>query len=801
MITVSRLSGSDPPVIDARLVPTALATWGITLVGFLVSWRLALVLAVLSGVVAVVLLVRLRFAGRARPGLLGALAVLAAAGAVVAVTVGRVETHPLRSATGQELVVEATIIDDPRPVRSSGYGSRPGGTASFTVTARLRSVGTAQGMDRMSGRVLLVVPSAGWHGILPGQEVRVRAKSVRATGDGLTVGVLRVTGPPELLGRPPWWQLVAGDLRAGLVRACSSLSPEAAGLLPGLVVGDTTGQSRQVVDEFRAAGLSHLTAVSGANVAIVCGAVLLLCRVSRLGPRLSVVLAGLALIGFVFVARPQPSVLRAAAMGAVTLLALVLGRRASAMPALSASVIGLLLVDPELGVELGFALSVVATAGLVVLAPRWAGRLRDHGVPPGLAEVLAVPAAAFLVTAPLIAGMSGRLGLLTVIANLLAEPMVAPATILGALATVIMPLHEGIARALVSVAEPGLRWVILVARRVAAVPGTQLPWPSGLVGGLALAVVLIVIVVALRRGRGRVVVVTALVLAVLLVPVRRTFVPWPTTGWSVLTCDVGQGDATVLATTEPGQAVVIDTGPEPLAVNACLRTAGVRAVPLVVISHLHADHIGGLAGVVDGRQVGAVVLSGVRRPDWAFERVDRIARGVGLVPRLAVAGQRWSLPGLELEVIAPTEETTVTAMAGDGSDGTVINDASLVLLARTAVGRVLLTGDIESAGQTALLAERPDPRAEILKVAHHGSRNSSPTFLARVAPRIALVSVGRGNRYGHPNPGVVNTLTAMGATVARTDLDGSVAVSNSGGRLMIARSGPGLRRARDPPER
>ena len=277
--------------------------------------------------------------------------------------------------------------------------------------------------------VVLTAPSEGWLTLLPGQEVTASGLLTPPLHDGLTVAALQVRGPPSEVEPPPWWQRAAGDVRAGLRDAATRTLPEQpAGLLPGLVVGDISRLPPEVRDEFRTAGLSHLTAVSGTNVAIICGAVLGLLRLLRCGPRTSAVLAGLALVGFVVLARPSPSVLRAAVMGAVALLALLAGRRRSAVPALAVAVLGLLLVDPELGVDPGFALSVLATSGLVLLAPPWTAALRRRRVPAGIAEAITVPVAAHVVTAPVVAALAGHISVVAVVANLLAAPAVAPAT-------------------------------------------------------------------------------------------------------------------------------------------------------------------------------------------------------------------------------------------------------------------------------------------------------------------------------------------------------------------------------------
>ncbi|PWU62458.1 competence protein ComEC, partial [Micromonospora globispora] len=248
-----------------------------------------------------------------------------------------------------------------------------------------------------------------------------------------------VAGPPAPHGPPPWLQRAAGTLRAGLQRACDPLPDEQGGLLPGLVVGDTSRLTPAVEEDFRATGMTHLNAVSGSNVAIVVGAVLLLARWARAGPRVAVALCGLALIGFVILVRPSPSVVRAATMGAIGLAALAAGRPRAALPALCAAITVLVIVDPELAGDPGFALSVLATAGLLLLAPGWRDALRRRGVPAGLAEALAVPAAAQLTCGPVVAGISGTVSLVAVPANLLVVPAIAPATVLGVAAAVVSP--------------------------------------------------------------------------------------------------------------------------------------------------------------------------------------------------------------------------------------------------------------------------------------------------------------------------------------------------------------------------
>ena len=225
------------------------------------------------------------------------------------------------------------------------------------------------------------------------------------------------------------------------------------------------------VDEFRVAGLTHLTAVSGANVTIVCGAVLLTAGV--VGPRAAVGMAGLALLAFVVVVQPSASVLRAAVMGAITLLAIVSHRRRQAIPALSATVVILMIGAPQLAVDVGFALSVSATAALVVIAPVWSRRLVDRGWPKPLADAVSVAVAAQLVTAPLVAGMSGTVSLVSVAANLAVAVVIAPITVIGTAAAAVSAFWPAAAQFLVRFTGPELWWLLRVARWASAVPGAR----------------------------------------------------------------------------------------------------------------------------------------------------------------------------------------------------------------------------------------------------------------------------------------------------------------------------------------
>ncbi|WP_406072218.1 ComEC/Rec2 family competence protein [Micromonospora sp. NBC_01638] len=779
---------AEPAPPDLRLAGLAVAAWLTALAGLHLGSRPLLLVAgaaaILTACNALHLLGHL---GRPRAAArrYGWIAVAVGLGVVCggAATAARLavrDAPPIRALAEQRAPVTADLIvrDDPRPIRSAG---RPGMLLVSTELVRLS--GPDGRRVRAPVRLLTLATDPAWRGLLPGQRVTADGRLGVPRGGDLTAAVLSTTGPPVRHGVPSWAQRAAGTLRTGLQRACGPLPDEPGGLLPGLVVGDTSRLPPEVEEDFRATGMTHLNAVSGSNVAIVVGAVLLLARWARAGPWLAAGLCGLALIGFVILVRPSPSVVRAATMGAIGLAALAAGRPRAALPALAAAITVLVLADPELAGDPGFALSVMATGGLLLLAPRWRDGLRRRGVPAGLAEALAVPAAAQLACGPVVAGISGTVSLVAVPANLLAVPAIAPATVLGVAAAVVSPIWPAGAEFAAWLASWPAWWLVVIAQQGARLPAGNLPWPGGVLGALLLAGLTVALLIAVRRPLVRRLVAVVGVGALLgSLPVRLIASGWPPSGWVVVACAVGQGDALVLPVA-PGRAVVVDAGPEPTAVDGCLRRLGVREVPLLVISHFHADHVGGVAGVFRGRRVGAVLTPPSTDPESGRDLVRAAATGGRAALLTTVAGARHPVGGIDLLVLGPPYP-----LAGTRSDP---NNNSLVLLATVAGVRILLSGDAETEEQHAMLA-RAAPgqlRADVLKVAHHGSAYQDPGFLDVVRPAVALVPVGTGNSYGHPNPGLLARLTRGGARVLRTDTDGDVAAIRAGGGLAVVRRG------------
>lgn len=472
----------DGPRLDLRLAPAAVTSWAVTVAGILWHAAGSVVMALIATALAVAATAALRWwSGRcddpltvAHYPVAGVIAV-AVVGMGFAVAIGlrdhQMRQHPIGARYGATATVVLTPDESPR--------SLGGGRLMFRASLR-----ALDGVE-MSGRVVVFTPVLGYSDLTVGRPASLRARIGPPTRRDLTVAVLSAAGRPTL-GEPPMVQRMAQRVRTAFADAARTALPaEQAAMLPGLVLGDTSAVTGRTTDDFRASGLTHLTAVSGANVTIVCGAALL--TAGLVGPRAAVVIAAVVLIAFVIVVQPSASVLRAAVMGAVTLLGMVTGRRRQAIPALAASIIVLMVAAPQLAIDIGFALSVSATAALVVIAPIWSRRLVQKGWPKPLADAVSVAVAAQLVTAPLVAGISGTFSVVSVAANLAAAAVVAPITVIGTAAAVLSTVWPPVAQLLIRFTGPEVWWLLEVAHSCANAPGAVVPMPSGLVGTLMVA--------------------------------------------------------------------------------------------------------------------------------------------------------------------------------------------------------------------------------------------------------------------------------------------------------------------------
>ncbi len=694
------------------------------------------------------------------------------------------ERGGIRDLADARAVVHAEVLltSDPRRVASRDGDERVLRDGTVRVlTGRGRTVAVSAPV-LLTGGAALADPA--WHAT-----VRVRGRLGPVEPAERRVASLAVIGATEPVAPPGAVARGAERLRVGLRSAVDGAPADARGLLPGLVIGDTTRTPPELTDAMLVTGMTHLTAVSGSNVAVVVGLVLGSCAVVGVPRRARPVLAGLALAGFVVLARPEPSVVRAAAMGSIGLLGLSRSRRSAGLPVLGGAVVLVLVLDPWLARSYGFALSTLATLGLLLFTRPWGeaigARLPSRVAP--LGPALAVPVAAQAMTAPVVVLLQGSVSLVGVVANLLAAPFVAPATVAGVAAALVSLVWS---RGAALVAWAGVVPTTLIARvaRVfAEVPGGTLPWPDGPPGAVLLAGLLLLVLLTGRAvvagvGRHPVIACGALLLGgALLLPTRVA--TWPPDGWRVVVCDVGQGDAVVVRS-GPGRAVLVDAGPDPPLVDGCLDRLGVDTLDAVVLTHFHADHVDGLAGAFRGRTVRQVLVTPVREPATGAAAVDRVARDHGVTVTALRAGDRVDLGELHAVVWSPWRRI---------AEGSVPNNASVVLAVRTGGVDALLLGDVErEAAHDLLLRLRRDPTMsvaahgfELVKTPHHGSANLDDDLMAAVRAPVGVVSVGRDNDYGHPTTAHLALLRRLGYAVYRTDQRGDVALVESDGAVRV----------------
>lgn len=490
--------------LDARLVPAALTGWIVTAAGTVwpIGYALAvccLVLAAASGALwwwTARALCRTQLAAMSA-GLVAIGVVGSGYGLAIALRADAVAHHPITAAFGTAAPVTVT------PTESALSLGR--GRLLFRATLqRLHD-------DEISGRVVVFARASDFSPVLVGQPLRFTARIARPVRHDLTVAVLTAAGRPRV-GRAAAVQRAAHIVRSRFAAVAQEALPaDEAAMLPALVLGDASLVTVATSGEFRSAGMTHLMAVSGANVTIVCAAVLFSARL--VGPRAAVFLAALVLVAFVIVVQPTASVLRAAVMGGIALVGMLSSRRRQAIPALSASVLILTAATPRLAVDIGFALSVVATAALVVIGPVWSRGLVARGVPKPLSDALAVAGAAQVVTAPLVAGVSGRFSVVAVGANIAVAAVIAPITVLGSAAAVLAVAWPAGAALFIRFTGPELWWVLRAAHWAATVPGATVVVPSGVPGVLVIFLGTVLVTVCWRWRWFRVVVGSAMAAA------------------------------------------------------------------------------------------------------------------------------------------------------------------------------------------------------------------------------------------------------------------------------------------------
>jgi competence protein ComEC len=631
--------------------------------------------------------------------------------------------HQYRTTTTQ---IELQVTTDPNRVAPKIMGT------AFAPTP-FSFIGQALLVDsryKLRIPVRVIASTRSVDGLLPGQKIRVSAK-VLMSKERRVAALLIVSQKVEVLTPPSKWARSLATIRLGLRQATGT--GDAGALIPGMVIGDVSKQSVDFKNDMRRSGLTHLVAVSGANFAIVSSFVLwgMQFFFRRINYRL--IATAISLTAFIALVRPSPSVLRAAAMAAVLLFAHGTRQGRDSLPALGFAIGAVVIADPFQARDPGFALSVLATAGLLLLAPK---------IKP---KILAPPIAAMVFCAPVIVAISGYVSPMSVLANLLAAPAVTPITIVGFIAALISPIAPPISGLLIFLVKPFAAWIAWVARWSSQFPVFTLK--TGLYGFLGAAL----IVTAIYFGRAK----FASILLILIIS-TSWLQRFPAGDWRIANCDVGQGDAMVI-NLRHHRAIVIDVGPDPQLIDRCLHQLGVKEIPLLVLTHPHADHVGGLQGAKKNRRIGTTWFGNI------------------------TAGTHARIDAIDIDVQWP-QSTSFDNNPNNASIAATFTSPDFTLFA---------AGDIEPPVQAQLLSRIG--KVDIYKVAHHGSRYQDLDLLRELSPAVAVISVGAENSYGHPATSTINALTQLHAKVLRTDVDGAVAIRAERHRLSIQRSKRWLR--------
>jgi competence protein ComEC len=642
---------------------------------------------------------------------------------------------------------------------------------------------------------------------------------LRDTDDPPPVGTrLRVEGPlaPAFGPRSPsWWrawlsrqglaarlrpQTVRADGRRGGVRglrdrwrqwagahAGAGLSGDRGAIVRGMALGGGAGLSEETAEAFRDAGLWHLLAVSGQNVAVVAVATMALLGALGTGRRASAGAAAVVMALYCLACDGGASVARAGIVGTLALLAEVRSSNRERWYLMLVGLAVLLAQQPRALGDPGLQLSFAAVAGLFCLAPPLAAWFGGW-LPGRIADLAGLAAAASLATAPVVVWHFGRLSLVGLALNVVAVPVAAPIVILALAGLGVGAVFPAAGVAIAWMAGLGAGMLLLAARVGSAIPGAAVDLPAMVAPVLLVGVLGLLALARLARPgaaperlrgppwRALTVLGGALVLGAWSLGVPGRPPPWPSVA-SLSVLDIGQGDAILLRSPE-GRAALVDTGPPgaPAPVVAALRRTGVRRVDTLVMTHDSLDHVGGVIDILGRFPVGVVLHPPEPVDGWqpAAQAAIAAARARGVSVREIRAGSGIDLGLWRLRVLSPV---------GRRPAGADPNPYSLVARASAGSLDVLLTADAESDALSRLVTGSVD----VLKVSHHGSEDPGlPRQLSSLRPRVALISAGEHNQFRHPRPETLAALAAQGASVLRTDLSGDLSVSVVGGSLVVS---------------
>lgn len=572
---------------------------------------------------------------------------------------------------------------------------------------------------------------------------------------------------------------ISGVIDAVRNRADSALSGSLDGrqssLLRGMVLGDDSSMEPRLRQAMRAVGLGHVVAASGANVAILAALVFGACTVAGAGFRTRLAACALAIALYAPLCGSGPSIIRAAIGGLAMLAAAAASRPASRWHALLLAAVMTLAYNPRAWEDVGWQLSYAAVVGIALVAGPARALLARKGVAPWIADGAAVTFAATAATAPISAAAFGVLSPVSLPVNVIAAPLVAPATWLGMAAAAAGQLDARLGEPFTLLARWPLDGLLAIVDLADRLPFAQVR--AGPVVAVLLVAACLGAGTSLTRSRlrplGLVIVVVSLAALAAWPALRPSGGPGapPTGGTRVSFLDVGQGDATLFQSR--GRSLLVDTGSSGAGVTDRLREEGVERLDTLLVTHAQADHLGAAAEVLRALPVGLLVdgRGGVSEPAGQAMASAAAERGVPAVE--PQAGDRFTVGGLVVDVMWPR---------GRESPGADPNLRCVVLRVSGQGLSVLLGGDAESE----VLQPLHPGSVDLLKVSHHGSADPGlPALLEETKPRLAVIEVGAQNSYGHPSPATLSQLLRSGARVMRTDRDGTVRVDLARGRMRV----------------
>ncbi|MEW6189354.1 MAG: DNA internalization-related competence protein ComEC/Rec2 [Actinomycetota bacterium] len=705
---------------------------------------------------------------------------------------------------GKSVVIGGTVLGEP---------SLKGDQLRFDL--KVESIDATQRHLKACELTKVIIKSPNFHRIQAGQKLRIRGKPVLISNVHpryarhlyrkriQTFFVVDTTCAERRIkftqmSNNPIQNIITGFRTRIKSQTSSFLSKDQAGLLTGLLLGDRSRISGIIEDDFRKAGVMHVLAVSGLHLGMIATIAYLLSSILRLNPIARSALIAFFMLFYVLLTSCRPSVLRASIMIAVGLLGWLLGREKNLLSAISVAALILLIYNPFLLYDVAFQLSFAAALAIILIAPILNSKLVGL-FPRRVSELLSLSIAAQVGVAPILVYYFNELSLVAVVSNLFVVPAIAPILGLGLAASFMGIFSPFLACPIFKITGLLLEYVLKITSLFASLPASSIYWETP--SSLSICFYYFTVIAGIysskrwRKSVGRprnfnfkrlLIVALVLMAGIIWWQVGKSA---PPKDFTVTFFDVGQGDAALMRMPS-GENILIDGGEDSHGMRRSLTARGIRKIDLLVLSHPHADHLGGLTEVVEGFEVGMILDGGQPHTSHLYKEFLTVIDQRGIRYRLARKGQEYEIGSRERKLKILILHPRPQFVTGTNSD---LNNNSVVLKLTYGDFSLLFPGDIEREGQS-LLLDCGDTcpsggrvlHCTVLKVPHHGSANGGDfKFLRQVSPQVAVISVGEGNPFGHPAKSTLGKLKSLGAKIYRTDRDGDVTISTDGENFRV----------------